>query len=740
MQILWIAILTLISGRVVDGKTGEPIDRARVSIGDVSVVTGSDGTFIIPDATLPLTLNVTAVGYATSKKTVRTSDEITIVLVPEGAELTENVTVTTDPFEGMEAAAASERSLNKAELQSTSMVLVGDALRAAQSLPGVVANNDLRADFTVRGASPEHVAVVVDGVLTDNFVHTFAGADSSERLSLSLISQDTVSDLSIMPGAFPSSFGGSTAAITSIETRDGNRVRPTGRFGTGIITTNGVVDGPLAGNRGAWLLSGRTSYADYVERLVRKITGTATKDDSELNFSDASFNVNYDLSPTMNVGIRSVFGVFGGNQGKANREKNKDDPDAIDTFDSRNHLLNVRLSYAPSSTVVATVRGFLTRGKYRVSDLPGRTLDSDDRTQYGVRSDLSLQADRSNTVELGIYERIMQAKKVSISYRTSAPRFFENFDRSASESAAYIQDMWKVEPIRLSVTAGGRLERNTLTRETSAMPRLALTWRSPGAVVFRAGMGAYRQLPDFNAVFGFFGNRDLKAERAVHYNLSAERSIGSRTRVVAEMYDREETRGLFSFSEPHLFPTGEVNVAANPFQNSLTGFARGADFIIQRRSANGLSGWVSYGFMRTRQHDAFSGLDFVADADQRHTLNMSGSWRLRPTFSVSSQFRYGSGQPIPGFLRRLPGSFEFSGVRNTARLDDYSRMDVRASRSFPHASWKWTLSGEVLNVLNHKNYYNVNSNIIRFRSTGLYFVSIEKSFGVLPSAGVYFEF
>jgi hypothetical protein len=41
-----------------------------------------------------------------------------------------------------------------------------------------------------------------------------------------------------------------------------------------------------------------------VERLVRKITGTATKDDSELNFSDASFNVNYDLSPTMNVGIR----------------------------------------------------------------------------------------------------------------------------------------------------------------------------------------------------------------------------------------------------------------------------------------------------------------------------------------------------------------------------------------------------------------------------------------------------
>src|SRR4029079_1389469 len=142
------------------------------------------------------------------------------------------------------------------------------------------------------------------------------------------ISQDTVSDVSIMPGAFPSSFGGSTAAITSIETRDGNRLRPTGRFGTGIIATSGVVDGPFSGNRGAWLLSARTSYADYVERLIRKITKTGSKDDSQLNFSDASFNINYDLSPSTNVGIRSVFGVFDGNQGKTNREKNKDDPDA----------------------------------------------------------------------------------------------------------------------------------------------------------------------------------------------------------------------------------------------------------------------------------------------------------------------------------------------------------------------------------------------------------------------------
>ena len=37
--------------------------------------------------------------------------------------------------------------------------------------------------------------------------------------------------------------------------------------------------------------------------------------------------------------------------------------------------------------------------------------------------------------------------------------------------------------------------------------------------------------------------------------------------------------------------------------------------------------------------------------------------------------------------------------------------------------------------MKHVNQYNVNAHIIRFRSTGQYFVNFSNSFGVLPSAG-----
>src|SRR5215468_8257895 len=93
-------------------------------------------------------------------------------------------------------------------------------------------------------------------------IFRFVAPASNDRVSLSLIDQDTVEALSILPGAFPAKYGDSAAAITVVETREGNRVRPSGRFGTGLIATSGVVDGPFAHNRGAWLFSARTSYVD----------------------------------------------------------------------------------------------------------------------------------------------------------------------------------------------------------------------------------------------------------------------------------------------------------------------------------------------------------------------------------------------------------------------------------------------------------------------------------------------
>src|SRR6478735_3874916 len=44
------------------------------------------------------------------------------------------------------------RTLTKADLETLSMVIVDDPLRSVHALPGVAANNDLKAEFSLRGA------------------------------------------------------------------------------------------------------------------------------------------------------------------------------------------------------------------------------------------------------------------------------------------------------------------------------------------------------------------------------------------------------------------------------------------------------------------------------------------------------------------------------------------------------------------------------------------------------------
>ena len=128
-----------------------------------------------------------------------------------------------------ETSVPSEQTLNKRELHELSSVLVGDPLRAAHALPGVAGNDDYRSEFArawrrLRSSRP------------------FCRRDSDRQLrayncggypdtgSLSVINADTVDSVTLLDGAFPARFCYRSASILDVTIRDGNGVKPTGRF------------------------------------------------------------------------------------------------------------------------------------------------------------------------------------------------------------------------------------------------------------------------------------------------------------------------------------------------------------------------------------------------------------------------------------------------------------------------------------------------------------------------------
>ncbi|HYX28253.1 MAG TPA: TonB-dependent receptor [Pyrinomonadaceae bacterium] len=732
--------LARLAGRVVDARTGEPLTKVRVIVSgaDQETVTDENGAFALENLHPgKIDLYITTVTFGLVKKSLVLKEgnnpDIHIALNEDAAALTENVTVTAAPFESTDSAGVTQQLLNKRELQQLSSVLVNDPIRAAQALPGVAANDDYRSEFSVRGAAFDRIGLYLDGILTENFVHTVAGGylDSG---SVSVIDADTVDAVALMSGAFPSKYGNRTGGILDIQTRDGNRVKPARRIQAALTGLAGVLDGPFANKRGSYLVAGRKSFIGY---LVRRFNDALNPGNNPpvINVGDFQSKFIYDLSKRNQIGASVIFGDFSFDQ---NQGRDLLGTNQVATGTTRNLLANGHWTFTRDPHFLWQTRVFGLRTAFRNINRSNQLLADEHRTQFGVRSDVNYQL-KQIRIESGLYVRHLNVDSLSQEFDFFGSTTFDqgSFKHSGTEQGYYLQDTWANEKRRVSLSGGLRLEHSGVTHETKLSPRASFVWALDDKWKVNAAAGRYYQFPDFNLMFGLFGNPALKSERSTIYNASIERQLGDRTRIFAEVYDRRETNVFFSRNEPRLTGT-LLTFGGPPFQNSLNGYARGFEITVQRRSANKLAGWVSYGYSRTRLTDSQDKLTFASDSDQRHTLNVYGNYRFADTWNFSSEWRYGSGQPVPGFFGRDSLGYFLVNQRNQTRLPYYSRVDVRLSKAFLFKKAKLTLTAEVLNLLNHDN--------LRYAGFEAYFSNgrirgqLQRVLPILPSAGVVIEF
>jgi hypothetical protein len=727
-------------GRVVDANTGEAMANVRVvaKLTDKTTITDDNGAFTLELSPGPQELYITTVTYGLVKKTINvatgTDSVVEIALNEDAAALTEKVTITPDPFESTRTTSTFEQTLNKRELQATSSIILSDPIRAAQTLPGVGSNDDFRSEFSVRGAGFDRVGVWLDGVLTDNFVHTVAGG-YLDTGSLSVINSDAVNSVSLMSGGSPANFGDRTAAVLDIDSRDGNRVKTAGRVAASLSGISGMIDGPVANEKGSYLVAARKSYTGYLIRRINDQNQFANNP-PVLEFADVQAKFLYDVSARNQLGISAIFGTFDYDR---NRDRELLFENAVFRGDSHNLLLNAHWSFTPNPRVFWQTRFFAQKTKFTNVNRDELILNDGDRSQFGVRSDVSFALPRSHRLEAGVYVRALNVNSVSqrISF-LNVPFDFGSFDENGTEQAYYAQDTWSNERWGLQFTGGLRVEHSDVTSQTLNSPRASLTWSINDRWRVHGMVGRYYQFPDYEQIFGRLGSRSLRAERATNVSGGVEALLGDRVRVNVELFDREDADLFFSLSEPRL-EGGVILFDQFPFRNALDGHARGFEVTLQRRSANKLAGWISYSYLKTKLTDSQTGLSFVSDTEQRHLLHIYASYRFTDTWNLSSVFRYGSGPPIPGFFRQVGNDYFLSERRNETRVPDYARWDVRMSKAFLFNRWKLTVTGEVLNVLNREN--------LRYEGFDRFSLINAQVFGqlarvlpILPTVGAVIEF
>jgi hypothetical protein len=711
---------SLVRGRVLDAQTGEPVAGAAIVVdGRTAGAAGSDGVFAVPagQATRQANLLITAIGYAFVNRRIEIAadgiDLGVIHLNRESAGLNERVDV-----RGAAALDASAvRTLTKADLETLSIVLVDDPLRSVHALPGVAANNDLKSEFSLRGAGFDQIGVFVDGVRTGGFVHLLSETGTTDQLSLSIVNQDTIASAALTPGVNDARAGGATAGVLALETREGSRERPTVHLSTGLITSSGVVEGPLPRKHGSWLLAGRTTRADYLQRFVDRVANTGGDGEGpDLAFGDLHAKGVFDVSSRHQITASWLAGAF-----------TSEDQDGSGAKSS-NRLGSVAWRAIASARLFTRVQGFVVSTVYREHDadrLP--TVDSGQRSA-GVRADVAFQASRAHQIQGGLYAQTVRA-------HISGVGTLGVFAADRREPSWYVQDRW-TPSARLSVTAGARVDQ--AGEATLVAPRALVAGAARGWTL-RASAGTQYQLPPLAALHGLLGNPALGASRAFEIDAGVEHGMGGVATVSVDVYRRRDRDALFALAEPRL-EGGRVTARLNPFQNSVDGTSSGVEVAIHRASARRLSGWVGYAYGDAQMVDRVDALTFPSDADQRHTLNAAGAFRLSGTLALGAEWRYGSGMPRTGFFRVEGATLVLGSDRNQLRLAPYDRLDLRIRKAFLPRWGVFTLSGEVINVLNRKNEYNVASTILSLAQTGRFVSGLRRGFGLVPSIGLSVQF
>jgi hypothetical protein len=721
-----------IKGKVTSAVRGEALGQIEVSVLELKIetTTAPDGTFTLqnlPPGNYVLRLNAVGFRLVTIPFVLATTDdtkEFSLVMVPDNLRRTDVVDVKADVFQSGDSLAVVEENLTSSEIRQASTVLADDPFRAIQSLPGVSAagNNELLADFTVMGAPFREVGIYLDGVLIPSPFHNAPNVINGA--SLSLLTSEIVEDVKLLPVAYPEEYGDQVGAALDIHTREGSRTRPLFRAAVGVGDSDVLGEGRLGtGKRGSWLGSVRKSYLGYLTRnLIRS-------NFADISFYDGSLKLSYDLTPSHTL---TFYGLDGNTHVD---DSTATQPGDVRTATSAFAFLRTGWRWSITPHLLLDHRLAYIRQRSTQHNPDGQLLTRDSYGEWAAGSNLAWAWSRTSTLAGGWTLRRL-ADYFSSYFGGTPTVTVSTSDQVALRGSGYLQESSGFFGERLHVMGSARMDGQQYLDVHPFSAQAAVAWRLARATQLQFAAGRYSQLgfPDYQGPPGPCAVVEKSYWKSNHYSAGVEQRLGENTQVRLQLFDRQSGRFLQASGGlqcPIPFPQGRSQLARY--------YSRGVQIVLQRRSANRLSGWVGYTFARARESDALGALQipwspyFDNQTDQPVSLNAFATYRLKPTVNLSAKFLYGSGFPTRSGLTLTSSG----GLQPDDRLPAYLRADFRADKCWAFRRWKMTLYGEVLNLTNHDNQI---FSSLQTQPNGQIILHTQRALPITPTAGVAFEF
>jgi hypothetical protein len=647
------------------------------------------------------------------------------------------IVVTPSRFTILGDATESRQFLSREDVQRVPH-LSDDLYRAIGRVPGTT-SADVSARFNLRGGEEDEVQVLVDGAEIHDPFHV-----RDLYRAFSTIDAETVGAVELLSGGYPVQYGGRMSGVVDMHTIAPSETHH--ELGISLLNMRLLSAGTFREARGSWLLSVRRGYLQEVLKIVDDATDI-----------DPTY---YDLMAKAQWTLGSRAAISGHLLASRDRLSLHEQPAtaARAAYDDRYAWINLRASVTKALYAQSVLTwGSMSRDRHGVFDNEfdlqrGALDDRHDSSFVTWKNDATLELSPRNLLQFGA-----TAKHATARFDLEGHSFipFALFELGAppreihrtvhvrpngSEVSAYLADRLRAGP-NLVLEAGLRAASATYTPDgINVSPRLNAAWAITPRTSFRVAWGVFHQpqaLYELQVEDGVTTYQP--AQRAQHRVLGIEHRFQHGFDGRLELYDKRLThlrpRYENLFDRLLIFPelrADRVRIAPQ------SGHARGAELLLRSDPTVPLSGWMSYSLARVT--DTIDGAAVPRSWDQRHAITFSVNYQYARHWNLNLAGTWHSGWPTTPLLAHLDGTRLLTqlGPRNSTRLPDYERLDLRVSRTVGALSF----FVELFNLLAHENMTRVDTFDFQQDAGGEVIATpvTESVVGILPSFGVTWRF
>ena len=743
--------MSTISGFVRDDATGEPISYANVFLSETSIgsATNVDGYFVItyvPPGSYQLLASM--IGFEIHKEDViiKENENIRINIrlrqaVLEGAEVT--VTAERQKFE--QEIESSKISLNLREINTVPGFIEADVFRTLQMLPGVQSGSDFSSALYVRGSTPDQNLIMLDGITVYNPYH-LGGIFST-------FNTDAIKEADFHAGGFPARYGGRMGAILNVINREGNTEKITGSGNISLISSKGLIEGPIPernGIKGSWLLSGRRTYFDKIIDLLSK-----GRTEFPYYFYDYQIKINIDLGPDHRLTYSRFYGDDILSVSASDRTSDIEGGTTESKFGVDwpwgNHTNGLTWRWIISPNIVA--KTFLASSRYRFDFdflfdsketyiYNDSTIHNDLAFNVGYRdiikdrtleTEIIWKANDRHTITGGFqrkdinFDLVMEYRITTLDTSLSI-KPLDMKDRTR-ELAAYVQDKWDMSD-KIKFQGGLRFAHYNLHDKVYVEPRIGMKYNISNEMSFKMNWGRYHQFlitandPDenFRLIDLWMGlPEDKPASVSDHAILGFEYFSPKNILYRVETYYKDFNH-LLSLKQGDVYAENENEVQSTPFNEfwDTDAYAYGLELLVKKTSGK-FKGWVGYTFAKTFNYTPPNGW-FPPNHDRTHTLNVVTTIELpnwvSDNLEMNAAITGSSGNPYTPIIGRandwdqdlrsemnwFSSNKYLVDKKNSDRHPSYFRLDIGITRKNRRLfKWRYDSYIQIINVTNHEN-------------------------------------